>query len=296
MAIHPLNLSAIPYWLIVQLFRLIPFSALPALAIILSPVASLYRRKIVLDNLKNAFREWDTKQIKQVQKSFYRRFALNLLQSAKTYSLTKKAVENRIPFHLSDGAEKIIRSGAPFLAISGHINCWELGVAGLSYITSEGVVGVFKPLRNKSLNAIVKYYRGRHGMEMVAMKSIARKIIRYRGQGKCFGMIADQTPLNTETAVWTSFFHRNTPFYPGPERLSRKYDLPVLYWRVVRVKNNAYELKVDVLAEKPLEMREGEIVDRFAKMLEADIYRDPACWLWSHRRWKRAKPLNITDS
>ena len=29
------------------------------------------------------------------------------------------------------------------------------------------------------------------------------------------------------------------------------------------------------------------VTERYARMLEANIRRDPAAWLWSHKRWKR---------
>ena len=34
-------------------------------------------------------------------------------------------------------------------------------------------------------------------------------------------------------------------------------------------------------------MKEFEITDIYFQMLEASIRRDPACYLWTHNRWKR---------
>ena len=36
---------------------------------------------------------------------------------------------------------------------------------------------------------------------------------------------------------------------------------------------------------------EGEITEKYTRMLEQTIRRDPAIWLWTHKRWKR--PVNM---
>ena len=43
------------------------------------------------------------------------------------------------------------------------------------------------------------------------------------------------------------------------------------------------------MTEKPKETGEGEITEMFADYLEQTIRREPADWLWSHKRWKASK-------
>ena len=33
-----------------------------------------------------------------------------------------------------------------------------------------------------------------------------------------------------------------------------------------------------------------QIIKKYADMVEASIRKHPETWLWSHNRWKRAKP------
>ena len=44
-----------------------------------------------------------------------------------------------------------------------------------------------------------------------------------------------------------------------------------------------------LMTEKPKETGEGEITEMFADYLEQTIRREPAYWLWSHKRWKASK-------
>ena len=43
------------------------------------------------------------------------------------------------------------------------------------------------------------------------------------------------------------------------------------------------------MTETPKETREGEITEMFANYLEQTIRREPAYWLWSHKRWKASR-------
>lgn len=43
------------------------------------------------------------------------------------------------------------------------------------------------------------------------------------------------------------------------------------------------------MTENPKETAEGEITEMFAHCLERTLYREPAYWLWSHKRWKASK-------
>ena len=40
------------------------------------------------------------------------------------------------------------------------------------------------------------------------------------------------------------------------------------------------------MTETPKNTAEGEITEMFAHRLEQTIRREPAYWLWSHKRWK----------
>ncbi len=43
------------------------------------------------------------------------------------------------------------------------------------------------------------------------------------------------------------------------------------------------------MTETPKNTAEGEITEMFARYLEQTIRREPAYWLWSHKRWKASR-------
>jgi KDO2-lipid IV(A) lauroyltransferase len=99
-------------------------------------------------------------------------------------------------------------------------------------------------------------------------------------------MASDQSPSKPDKAMWVNFLGRETAFLHGPEQYAKKYDLPVIFVDIQRVRRGYYELNLALITDKPRETSEGEITQLYARHLEEAILTKPENWLWSHRRWK----------
>ena len=51
-----------------------------------------------------------------------------------------------------------------------------------------------------------------------------------------------------------------------------------------------YETHYELVTDAPTALPEGAILQRCIDLLEADIRETPHQWLWSHKRWKHARP------
>jgi KDO2-lipid IV(A) lauroyltransferase len=99
-------------------------------------------------------------------------------------------------------------------------------------------------------------------------------------------MAADQSPSNTKNVIWVDFLVRKTAFLHGPEKYASRYNFPVFFVDIQRVKRGYYELELILLSENPAELEHGELTRRYAEKLEEAILKQPENWLWSHKRWK----------
>jgi KDO2-lipid IV(A) lauroyltransferase len=106
----------------------------------------------------------------------------------------------------------------------------------------------------------------------------------------CFA--GDQTPVKDEARVWIDFLQQPTPVLQGIEKIALQTNRPVIYFNMQLVKKGYYEVDCYLVAEKPAETKEGEITRKNFALLEEIINRQPAYWLWSHRRWKH-KPQHL---
>lgn len=135
--------------------------------------------------------------------------------------------------------------------------------------------------------------RGRKGGNIVAMKNLLRELITLKQKNipTTVGLIADQTPP-PESAYWTLFLNQDTPVFNGPEKISKKFNYPMIYVPVKKLKRGFYEMGAVVITEKPNELADGVISELHTKALEKNILEQPYTWLWTHRRWKHKRPTD----
>ena len=92
------------------------------------------------------------------------------------------------------------------------------------------------------------------------------------------------------TDAWTTFLNQDTPVFLGTEKIARKLGHPIVYVGIRTVGRGRYVMRFEDLVPEPARTADGEISELHTRRLEADIRRDPAHWLWSHRRWKHRRP------
>jgi KDO2-lipid IV(A) lauroyltransferase len=109
---------------------------------------------------------------------------------------------------------------------------------------------------------------------------------------RAYALVADHTPKHDEEKHWTRFLNQDTAFFVGADKIAKILKAPVIYVAMRREGRARYSVELKLLAEPPYDRDSGpEIVERYARMLEQEIRRSPADWLWLHRKWKYHKPL-----
>jgi KDO2-lipid IV(A) lauroyltransferase len=250
-----------------------------------------YRRSVVRENLQQAFPEKPADELRTIEKKFYRHFCDLFLETAKALTISRESLIRRCSF--SPGSMKIFDTlhsqGRHCMVMMGHCGNWEYAGLSMSSQSPYLLNVIYRPLRNKYFNAFIFRLRSRFGARPVAMNDIARDLMKKQERLACTVFIADQTPF-PEEASWVTFLNRDTPFFKGADKLSRRFNQPVVFARVIKRKRGYYQITIDMLGESPADLPDEEITSRFAKKLEEEISEQPENWLWSHRRWKYRKP------
>ncbi len=100
---------------------------------------------------------------------------------------------------------------------------------------------------------------------------------------------ADQSPTFSREVFWLDFLNQETAVHMGTEVFAQKYNYPVVFIRIDKVKRGHYVGTLEVLSENPSGTQRGEITTLHTKYLENVIREVPQFWLWSHKRWKRSR-------
>ncbi len=274
------------------LFRFLPFALLYRLSdglFLLLYHGVRYRRGVVRANLGRSFPRQSPAELRTIERRFYRSLCDLLLESLKICSLPKAELVERFRCCNPDCFEPFLKAGRSALVVGGHLGNWEWGALAFPAQVPHPVVGLFKPLRNRHVEALLNRCRESHGLHLVPLPQTARALARWKNRPAIWVLIADQTPVDVQNAHWTTFLHQDTPFLPGADKIARKMDWPVFYYEVRRLGRGRYEFEFQLLTPTPRTLPPGGVTQLFALALEASIRRHPPDWLWSHRRWKRAR-------
>jgi len=182
--------------------------------------------------------------------------------------------------------------GKSVIALCSHYNNWEW-FSAIQLATQFRILAIYKPLTNKYFDKFILNLRTKFGTWVSPMQNILRDLAKFRNEKilTMSGFIADQTPPPDEHAYWTTFLNQETGFFRGAEKVAVKYDMPVIFVNINKVKRGYYELGFELITDHPGKEAPGYITSRYAEMLEAVIREKPEYWLWSHRRWKHKKPV-----
>ncbi len=278
------SLSKMPMWLLYTLSNI--------LYIIIYYIVR-YRRKVVRKNLGNSFPEKILFERLYIEKKFYLNFCDVLVESLKYLSISEKQLKKRMKFFGLEQIEGSCRQGRSCAVYIGHYANWEwISSLPLWLSTDYGrCVQLYHPLENKIIDRLIGYTRERIGATSIPVNESIRLMMRLKNEGKpiVVGFIADQVPLWNNIHFWTTFLHQETPMFTGTERIARKLDMDVYYFEVKRVKRGYYEVETKLMTRNPKELPETKLTQMYSEMLEANIRKAPAYWLWSHNRWKRTK-------
>ncbi len=248
-----------------------------------------YRKKVVIENLRNSFPEKSNKEIKVITIAFYRYLCDLFLETFKTLTISKKTMLAHCK--MNEDAQKLFdkyyAQQKSIIIVMGHFGNWEW--AGNVFDNSKHQLYVlYHQLSNPYFNRLIIKMRTRFGTKLIEMKSTLRDMVSTRKEINATAFIADQTPF-PENAYWTNFLNQDTPVFTGTEKIAQKFNYPVLYVSIKRWKRGKYEIFAETLFENPKDTVEGEISEAHTRRLEKDIRQQPEIWLWSHRRWKHKR-------
>jgi KDO2-lipid IV(A) lauroyltransferase len=152
-------------------------------------------------------------------------------------------------------------------------------------------MALYKKLSDDRGEKAMKESRSRFGLEMVGTKE-GRSWMNVARHGDPVAVVMgfDQSPADPTKCWWTTFLGTETAVFYGLEQWSKMYDMAVVYASIRREAPWKYTLHYELVAEEVLSLPEGEVLDRCLAKLEREIHRDPARWLWSHKRWKHRRP------
>lgn len=251
-----------------------------------------YRRKVVHQNIKNAFPEKSDAEVKLIVKNFFRNFTDYLVETLKsiTMSETEQRVRvqhiNQQVFHDAKNEKKNI------IMLTGHVFNWEWISAFAKVIPQEHCHPVYRKISSSFWENEILKIRNKFGNESLEANDVIKNILRTPNDGNSTYMfVADQSPFVTHVDIGTTFLNQKTPVFIGYDKLSTRMDLAFIYCDMKKIKRGYYQVNYHRIFPDGEKFESLEVVKKFHQLLENTIKKRPDNYLWTHRRWKYADAI-----
>lgn len=247
-----------------------------------------YRRKVVEENLRRSFPEKSERELNRLRDRYYWHLSQIALEMVKMLTISRRSLQRRYHCVNPEVVNDFFEQGRSVILMSSHYNNWEWMIVSLEEMFLHHGIGVGKGNSDKVFEKLVNRARTRCGTQVVFADTVRDTFEEYETQHHpaAYMMLSDQSPNSKKKCYVTQFLNQTTGVIFGAEHFARKYDIPVLYYEVIKERMGKYRVEVQLIADHPVELPEYAITQRYVELLEQTIRRQPAFWLWSHRRWK----------
>lgn len=254
-------------------------------------VTNRRHRVLAKKHLKMAFPEASESEIATLVRKCFLNAALNAVETLHLLARGYEAFDQRL---VVEGAENLERErGKRLLVLSCHSGFWEiLGIAGARY--GMPFFGIGRRPDDPAVADIVSRVRTAvRGLNIERGTVEGRSRLRQalRGDGGLVMLIDQDTKVD---GTWVPFFGRMAYTPVGAAEMALKHKMQVVPTFSERREGGRHVVRFLPALDLPDDVTAATAVMTAA--IEEQIRRNPAQWVWWHRRWRRQPESAVKSS
>ena len=246
-------------------------------------------RLIAHENLHRAFNgELSSVEIAELARLCFINLGRTAVETCRILEIDRENFRQFIRIEGYEHFQQAKHRGKGIIYITAHLGSWEL-LPLASALMGEPLSIVTRPLDNPYLDRAINRLRTAWGTRVLAKKQVMPALVQTLLRGESIGILMDQN-ITWKEGVFVDFFGMQACTALAPALLALRTDASVLPAAIIRSGRDRHTILVE--KEIPL-IRTGRLkadvianTASFTKAIEAFVRREPAQWLWVHRRWK----------
>jgi KDO2-lipid IV(A) lauroyltransferase len=256
-----------------------------------------FHRRIALTNLASAFPTRTAAERRAIARAMFAHFGCLLLELMKFGTLSEAQMLARTEIDGEDRVRQAYEQGRGVLYFTGHFGYWEMQ-AIVHALRLPPVSVLARPLDNPYLHELLERIRTRTGNGVIYRQGAIRKVMRELAANRGVALLIDQH-LHSTDAVYVDFFDRPAATTSALAALALRTGAPVIPVFALPLPGGRYRFIYERPVPPPREESPDavrEFTQRCTDVLEMYVRRDPALWLWMHRRWRDRDPRLASEA
>ena len=278
-----------PTWLALWLLRTIarwPYDRQLAFGAALGDIVRrlpLSQRRVVRRNLALCLPEKSAAERAELLQRHFREVGITVAETAVVWFASDARIRELVQFEGLEELDRVTAAGRGAILLAAHFTTLEIGARCAT--ATRRVHAVYKPSKNALVTEFFRKYRGAHAAGMIASDDI-RKMVRVLRAGGVVWYAPDQA-FRGKGALMVPFFGIEAASNPATSRLAALTGAAVLPYFVERLPGTAgYRVRIAAPLENfPSDDPQAD-TRRIHALIEAEVRRNPAQYLWLHKRFK----------
>jgi len=254
-------------------------------------------RSLALENLSLAFGEKDASELRRIARGMFKNFGRGFVEVIHIPGL-KTHITDLVTIQGREHVDRALKENKGLLWITGHIGNWELMPVTFAQI-GYGVNVVARPLYDARINVLLENMRAECNIKTIARgnRSSMREIFRVLKRNEMLGLLIDQD--TKVPGVFVNFFNRKAFTPRGAAEIALRTGCPVVAGFIHRTGDGRHEIVVypPLTLERTGRWEDDILLNtqKFTSVIEDEIRKYPADWVWFHKRWRHHPPGGVSS-
>ena len=237
-----------------------------------------YRRSLVFDNLRQAFR--DEKNEKEI-------YGISFIEFLRLPMLKKEDLKKKLVTSGTQLIDKALEKKRGLIVVCGHCGNWDFMSIAQALLGYNAHI-ITRRAKNKSIDMYWQKIREEKGVRFLQDRNSIFSILKVLKKNEPICIVIDQH-MGGNMGVRVKFFNRPASTMRAVALLARKTNCPVLpiySWREERTHYFKVYPEIELVNGENDEETIVLTTQKYNDSLEKFIRKHPEQWLWIHRRWK----------
>jgi KDO2-lipid IV(A) lauroyltransferase len=240
------------------------------------------RKHVVQVNVRLCFPELDAAAQQRLTRDIFRNNGIGAFETAMAWWSPKNWFRHRTVLKGREHLDSALARGKGVILLGAHFSTLDLG--GLLFSEFYPVDAMYRRHNNPLMEDIITRGRGRYFGQSIERSDI-RSVIRALRKNHIIWYAPDQD-FGSKQSVYAPFFGVPAATIKATTRIVKLNDSPILMLAQHRLPDNSYELELLPVIEPFPSGDEAADAARINAELERAIRKDPAQYMWVHRRFK----------